>query len=253
MRLTAMILGDGFAAICGIDPAALRGGMLVALLLAGAAGSLMHCVGMCGPLVLGQVADRMACLAGGRLTSAHRLRAGLLLPYHAGRVTTYALLGAASGFIGSAGAANFRPVGGALMLFAALLFLRQAVRRLGGRAAPPAAGWGRALARLAGRLDRTRPAGGFVLGLLLGLLPCGFLYAALAASAAAGGAGAGAAAMAAFGLGTVPALAALGLAGGAVGGVLARHWRAALAVATPWILGANAALLALLGVQALAG
>lgn len=243
-----MTLGDGLLAICGIDPAALRGGMLLALFVAGAAGSLMHCVGMCGPLVLGQVADRMACLSGGRLTGGHRLRAGLLLPYHAGRIVTYALLGAASGAAGAAGAAHFRPVGGVLLLLAALLFLRQALHRLGGHGGPAIAGWGRALARLGGRLDRTRPAGGFLLGLLLGLLPCGFLYAALAASAAAGGAFAGAAAMAAFGLGTVPALAAVGLAGGA----LARHWRAGLASLTPWILGANAALLALLGVQALA-
>jgi hypothetical protein len=46
-------------------------------------------------------------------------------------------------------------------------------------------------------------------------------------------------------------LAAVGIAGSAVGSALGRHWRAGLARFTPWILGANAALLAMLGVQAL--
>ena len=246
-----MIVQDTFAAMCGIDPAAMRSGMLLALVLAGAAGSLVHCVPMCGPLVLGQVADRMACLSAGCLTAARRVRAGLLLPYHAGRVTTYGLLGAAAGAVGTLAAAGFQPIAGGLLLLAAVLFLRQAIRRARGRREAPAAaaGWGRALARVGARLDRTHPLGSYALGLVLGLLPCGFVYAALAAAATAGGAGAGAVAMVAFGLGTVPALAAVGVAGGALGG----RWQSALGAVTPWILGANAVLLAAVGVQALAG
>ena len=42
---------------CGSLP--WSGGLLIGLFLAGAAGSTMHCVPMCGGFVLGQVADRM--------------------------------------------------------------------------------------------------------------------------------------------------------------------------------------------------
>jgi sulfite exporter TauE/SafE len=55
--------------------------------------------------------------------------------------------------------------------------------------------------------------GGLLLGALLGFLPCGLLYAALVAAASTHAPIQGAAAMLAFGLGTVPALVAVGLAG----------------------------------------
>jgi hypothetical protein len=86
-------------------------------------------------------------------------------------------------------------------------------RRLGGlETASP--GWTRMLARLTSRIDRTGPGGGYLLGVALGFLPCGFLYAALAAAAATADPLQGALAMLAFGLGTVPALVLVGIAPG---------------------------------------
>ena len=77
-------------------------------------------------------------------------------------------------------------------------------------------------------------------GVALGFLPCGLLYAALAVAGSAGGALAGAWAMAAFALGTVPVLAAIGVAGGAG----ARMLRGFVARAAPVALLVNAAILA---------
>ncbi|GGB47185.1 hypothetical protein GCM10011505_30390 [Tistrella bauzanensis] len=57
-------------------------------------------------------------------------------------------------------------------------------------------------------------------GLVLGFLPCGLVYAALAAALAAGRPLAGALAMVAFGLGTIPALGVVGVGGQAL---LRRH------------------------------
>ena len=66
------------AALCGSAGVAIpQGGLLVGLLLAGAAGSPMHCVPMCGGFVLGQVADRMALLPTAQLCEWRRLRAGV--------------------------------------------------------------------------------------------------------------------------------------------------------------------------------
>jgi len=240
--------GTSFAAWCGSAAPTVPG-----LLLAGLAGGAMHCGPMCGGFVLGQVADRMARLPAAQMCERARLGSALLVPYHVGRLTTYALLGALAASLGAAAGRQpwFGGLSAALLLLGALLFLAHAAARLwpalsGTLAlerAPP--GWARALAGVTRRIDRTRASGGLLLGLVLGLLPCGILYAALAVAAAAGGPLRGAVAMLAFGLGTVPSLVAVGLAGHAAG----RAWRGRLLRFAPAVMLANAALLLLLAVQ----
>jgi sulfite exporter TauE/SafE len=241
------------ATLCGSANAAVGG-----MLLAGLAGGPMHCAPMCGGFVIGQVADRMARLPGPLLCEAARLRGALLLPYHVGRLTTYAAIGGIAGLVGSGfGRLGwFAPLSAGLLLLAATLLAGQAMRRL-----VPAAFAGWVNLGPAGRLTRLLRAGarrvgrartdwgrGLLLGLLLVLLPCGLLYAALAAAAAAGDAAHGALAMAAFGLGTVPSLFGVGLAGH-VAAVRGRTLAGRLA---PALLLANAALLALLAGERIA-
>jgi hypothetical protein len=261
----------------GVAPA---GGLLLGLLLAGAAGSPMHCVPMCGGFVLGQVADQMARLPAAQLCEWRRLRAGVLAPYHLGRLTTYAGLGAVAGVAGAAlgRLAWFGWLSGLLLLFAAGIFLAHALRRMPRQArifcrrsvllrhpresGDPGAGWvpafagmtrgsaawTRRLAHITRDLDRTQWRGGYALGLALGFLPCGFLYAALAAAASSGSPAIGAVGMLAFGLGTAPVLIALGVAGQAAG----QHWQRAIASAAPVIMLLNAGLLVALAVRHLA-
>src|SRR5271166_248867 len=111
---------------------ATRGGLLTGLFAAGAAGSAMHCVPMCSGFVLGQMADQMSRLSAGQLCEWRRLRAGLLLPYHLGRLTTYAILGAlaASSAAMLGRAFWFSGLSSALLVLAAGLFLSHAVARL---------------------------------------------------------------------------------------------------------------------------
>jgi hypothetical protein len=239
---------------CGPVAAPLGGGLVVGLLLAGAAGSVMHCAPMCGGFVLGQVADRMARLPAARLCERQRVGAALLLPYHIGRLTTYAALGALVGLAG-AGIARLPAIGflsAALLLLASALFACHALRRLvpalrhvlpGADRAP--AGWVRLVGRLTDRLGRTGLGGGYLLGVALGFLPCGFLYAALAAAAASASAPGGALAMLAFGLGTIPALVVVGIAGQTAG----QRWQRGMAMIAPVVLLANAVLLLLLASQ----
>lgn len=201
-----------FGALCG-SPGAIAGSLFATALI----GSLAHCVTMCGPFVLMQSPD----VRGGALL--HRLAGALLLRYHAGRLLTYVALGAVAGAAGQAitaqGALRW-PLAG-LLAVAALAFLLQAAAHVAKISAGPLAALTRPLADLVVPLAARRP-GGFRLGLLLGLLPCGFLYAALAAAAATGSLAGGASAMAAFGAGTVPSLVIVGL----TGHTLARRWRA---------------------------
>ena len=236
-----------FATLCrSFTPDPLGVGLPLSLLLAGLAGSAVHCVPMCGPFVLGQVSDRLACVPACALRERHRIGAGVLWPYHLGRIATYTGLGALAGGAGAALArmAWFGWFSGALLLLAAFLFLGQAVSRLGIQAHPPAF-----LRRIGiGRIGMGQTGNGFTLGLALGFLPCGFLYSALAAAAATSDPLGGAVAMLAFGIGTVPALVLVGIAGEATG----RVWRRRMAWVAPAVLLFNAAVLAALAWQSLA-
>ncbi len=222
--------------------------LAVALFLAGLAGSATHCAGMCGPFVLGQVTAGLAARP-----TLSRLSAGMLLPYHLGRLVTYTVLGAAAGLVAGLAAhgAGLRVALPLLLALGALLMLAQAL----GQAAPylprlgfalPAGFTAAVTRRAAPFLANPHGARGFVLGLLLGFLPCGLLYGALAAAAASGSALGGALGMAAFAAGTVPALIGVGLAGAFFG----RRFAPALRLVAIPLLLLNATVLAALALRA---
>jgi sulfite exporter TauE/SafE len=157
--------------------------------LAGLVGGA-HCLGMCGGFVV-------AAAAGGA-------RAWL---FHVGRLAGYAVLGALAAVAGAlldlggtaAGVHRLRYVfAGAVLLAFALAFLGALPRRW----LEPGAG------AVAGLLVRLRRRGGrsfpLLLGLPIGLLPCGLLYPMYAAAAATGSALQGAGVLLAFGAGTLP-------------------------------------------------
>lgn len=184
-----------------------------------------------------------------------RLKGAALIPYHLGRFTTYSALGAVSAALvrSLAEIASLRWIAALLLGLAAALFLLQAlgrgVRLLPKAISTPGIGW---LSRRLGALVeplivRARnPGARYLLGVVLGFLPCGLLYGALAAAATAGNAAAGAAAMAVFALGTVPALVAVGIAGA----TLMKRFGGAVQAAVTVLTLANAAALSYLAFSA---
>lgn len=163
---------------------------LAGALLAGLAGS-PHCVGMCGGLVTAAAPRPVQAVA-----------------WSAGRLVTYAALGALAGATSGA-----LPVPSWLALAMAtllLLWFAASLAELPLPRLPVPAALHRLGSRLLGRQDL---ASRFAFGVVNGLLPCGLVYAALSLPVALADPLAGAAAMLAFGLGTVPALslAAMGL------------------------------------------
>lgn len=173
---------------------------LAAFLMLGLLGSAAHCVGMCGPLVM-LVARRYGAPAGGRSTLAATTW------YSAGRLATYAAIGALAGGVGAgleAAGATFglqrlaTVTAGVVLVLLGLVSISSS----DARANALSAWWSRVTHRLASRA----PAHPVTAGLLLGLLPCGLVYTAVAAAMATGTAVQGAVALLAFGAGTVPAL-----------------------------------------------
>lgn len=188
------------------------------LFASGLAGGIGHCVGMCGPVVAAFSFNRAE--GGG-------IRPHLL--YHLGRVTTYSMVGGVAGFTGSFldVAAVIAPYQRAVLTATGILIALAGLvlggwlpgggaARVGGAGLIP-----RACRLLAG--EGTAGAH-FPLGLVLGFLPCGLVYAALLAAARegmeagdhGGGFFRGFLVMALFGAGTVPALLVVGKAAGAL-------------------------------------
>jgi sulfite exporter TauE/SafE len=181
--------------------------LALSLFLLGLA-SGVHCVGMCGGFV--------AAFQGIPIRQAEPARGRRLALFNAGRISTYALLGAAAGLAGGEitlafGAHTALYVFANLMLIGVGLYLAGAAQWFAGIERIGAPLWRHVQPVLAKRLNGR---GAYVAGLLWGLLPCGLVYAALATAALAGSAAGGAAAMAAYGLGTAPWLLGAGLAFG---------------------------------------
>ena len=202
----------------------MEGAAIVTIAGALASGLLVgfgHCTAMCGPLV-GSLALAAAPLG------ARRSMAGQLA-YHAGRLTTYALVGGAMGatgaFVNVAG--RLAGVQDAVAIAAGVLLVL-----VGLSAAGLSAGLRRLEARLSARLGRVVRAllegGGpgrlYPVGLAVGLLPCGASWTAFLAAAGVGSLPGGLLLALAFGLGTLPALLLVGAAATAAGA----HLRGAL-------------------------
>ncbi len=170
----------------------------------------IHCAQMCGPVVLASSLN----VQGGW---PQRLRAQV--SYQAGRWITYGLLGALAGAVGAGvsvigdlaglerGAAI---VAGTAMILVAIL--------LSGRWRPSPylqiGGAPSRLTRLSATLLRTQSR--FALGLAMGFLPCGLVYAALIKSVESGSAVPGALSMIAFAAGTSWPLLGIGLFSSAI-------------------------------------
>lgn len=169
--------------------------------LLGLLGSL-HCAGMCGPLAVAVSAS-----GGGSHPATGRLL------YNLGRLGTYTVLGALFGLFGRglaiAGFQRWLSLTAGVLILAGLV---ASTRRSPTGLLLRAVGF---LKSAFGRLLGRGTLGSRVLlGSLNGLLPCGLVYVASASAAATGSPLVGAAWNLAFGLGTLPLMLAITLAGG---------------------------------------
>jgi sulfite exporter TauE/SafE len=190
--------------------------LLAASWALGLLGSL-HCVAMCGGIV-----SMLSAGIAADLRKRAPVHVAYVLAYNVGRVASYAALGAVAGSVALGLRSSVEQAQLALRVLAGLVALAFGLElaglgrgligleRMGGLV------WKR-VAPVAARLLPVRSGGHAVLlGVLWGLMPCGMVYAALAVATAAGGPGEASLVMAAFGMGTVPAMALSGTVAGHV-------------------------------------
>ena len=193
-------------------------------LLLGLAGSL-HCVGMCGPLMLALPLP----------DSARRAVVVQILLYQSGRILSYSALGVLFGLLGKGIAiAGFQQI---LSLFSGVFIIAMAImawrfERLV-TALPGFGAFTRTIQQQLGKMMRKHSTSGSIaVGMLNGLLPCGMVYAALAGAISTTNSVDGGIFMALFGIGTLPLLLTVNLAGRSMG----FKWRAKMKMVQPILL-----------------
>ena len=179
--------------------------ILISALILGFMGSF-HCAGMCGPIAI-------ALPLQGNSVSG-KIFGGSL--YNLGRTITYGIMGAIFGLLGQGVAMigfqqKISVIMGSLMiisiLFPALFRNQYSLEK----------SWFSFVGRLKsaiGRMFSIRSYSSlFFIGMLNGLLPCGLVYMAIAGAIGTGSVGLGTLYMILFGLGTIPMLLGISLAG----------------------------------------
>ena len=172
----------------------------------------VHCAGMCGGIVSALTLQMPGQGSGGPAWTIH-------LAYNLGRITSYAVAGAAMGALGSLGLLlnNALPVQMTLYVAANLMMIALGLYLTGVTGAlafTERAGqwlWRRVQPLTRRFLPVRGSAQAFPLGMLWGWLPCGLVYSVLAMALLTGSAGRGAMTLLAFGLGTLPNLMLAGL------------------------------------------
>lgn len=179
--------------------------MLWSAFLIGLFGSF-HCIGMCGPIALALPVQKNSRL---------NLIVGRIL-YNIGRAITYAAIGLLFGLVGqSLSLAGLQQsvsiIAGVLILLMVLLPSKVSQKLY---LLKPAYGFTNFLKRKFGTLlKRKSVTSTFLIGLLNGFLPCGLVYIAVAGAIASGSYFDGAVYMFVFGIGTLPIMLAVSLAG----------------------------------------
>lgn len=167
---------------------------LLSLPVAGMVGSLTHCSAMCGPLVASQMLEIKE-----RRGAQHHV-----LAYHAGRITTYMLLGMTAVSAGQLlFSSSLSLLAHACMLLAGGLFIFSAVKPRKTHHCCPART--RTLRRIIDAVPSILMSR-YLHGLLMGFMPCGMVVAALLLVATVPTAAHAALGMALFGLATTPIL-----------------------------------------------
>jgi protein SCO1/2 len=185
------------------------------LIFAASLTASVHCAVMCGGFALSLARPGQA-----RATFVR------VLAYHAGKLFTYVFIGGVAGVVGGALLSNpaIRAAQAAFAALAGVIIVVVGLQTLGllpgQNIVNRAASWlwlGPFLGPFFKTFRERRSLdGAFFLGLFNGFLPCGLVYTFAIAAAGAGSPGAAVLAMLAFGLGTVPMLAAVGWGGAAV-------------------------------------
>jgi len=200
--------------------------LIFSLISLGFFGGFSHCISMCGPFVLTQVDNRMKNIELKNYNNFEKLKNLSLFPYHLGRITTYSLVGFVASFLTQniQNYFGFKILSLIFLIAAILVFLSLLIN----------INFANTKIKLRFKLKLVKnfrykipflenilsilfknPTGtkGYLLGIILGFIPCGLLYSAYLICSNMTNHFFAILGMAAFGVATFPSLFLTGLGG----------------------------------------
>ncbi|MFI4983684.1 MAG: sulfite exporter TauE/SafE family protein [Rickettsiales bacterium] len=165
-------------------------GLITLIFMTGLTGSFTHCISMCGPLAIAQTSVRMMTLKPNKMSELQRIKLSFLTPYYLGKATTYCCLGTLLYLfaIQFSNSKIFSWIAALILLATALFYFLSGVLRdftfLKLTAFKPYKKLHTFIVNKTSHLTY-QPYGfrGFLLGMILGLIPCGLVYATLITAA----------------------------------------------------------------------
>ncbi|MDA9231069.1 sulfite exporter TauE/SafE family protein [Rickettsiales bacterium] len=169
--------------------------IIIPLITLGFFGSLSHCAFMCGPFVMMQVNNQLKHIQINKFNKFNKLKAIILIPYHLGRATSYGFLGLVSSILGQniKNYTNYHLISGILLFLSAIIILKLILQNFNIKLLSKTTKNKKnhkknfIIDKLLDFIKNiTKPLflnpkglNGYLLGLILGFIPCGLLYSAL--------------------------------------------------------------------------
>lgn len=201
--------------------------LILSLMSLGFFGGFSHCIGMCGPFVITQVTNNLSQTPLDKFSQLQKLKNLALIPYHLGRITSYAIIGFCCAILRHhiEDYSNFKIISTifiviAIIFFAQLLFNKKNFQtlklpfkikfplkiKLPFKSIILKNSISFIQSKIAFLFKNPRGFKGYLLGIFLGFIPCGLLYGAFLIAATMQNPIFGAIGMIFFGLATFPSL-----------------------------------------------
>ncbi|MFT6332510.1 MAG: sulfite exporter TauE/SafE [Lentimonas sp.] len=167
---------------------------------------------MCGPFVLNQVGNRLGNIKINQVTTFKKLQGLTLLPYHFGRISTYCLITFFSASISQnlKNSPSFKQLAGLLLIIGVLVIFNSTIAKIKLPFKMPQVLRIKKINFINNFVSYlfANPVGfkSYLLGIILGFLPCGLVYGAILSALALENSLISTLAVLAFGIGTIPAL-----------------------------------------------
>jgi len=152
-------------------------------------GGFSHCIGMCGPFVITQACQKIKNIEIEKYSNFEKLKSFALLPYHFGRITTYAFIGFFTNIFGKeiVDFFNFKKFSAFTLLIASFFFIniffekknlftfkKIKLFQINNYLIKPI------FSKINLLFKNPDGFNGYLIGLILGFIPCGLLYGAFA-------------------------------------------------------------------------
>lgn len=180
----------------------------LSMFISGIVTGLIHCSYMCSPFLVMQISAKMSSDKNELFSEITRIKHSLLIPYHAGRITTYCIIGAITasltGYI-SGWWENFSSI---ILIIAGLMIIILSIniksKKFFNFSPKLIKSFTELLFKHISR--KTNAFGSYITGIVLGLLPCAALYYIILIASSLENPMSAALGMLFFGIGTIPGL-----------------------------------------------